>query len=45
MKELDARGWLVKNKNGKPLESRKVPDKDTAHGIAVYQDMIGNCAD
>lgn len=44
MKELDTRGWLVKNQNGKPLESIKVPDKNTAHGIAVYQEKI-SCAD
>ena len=44
MKELDTRGWLVKNQNGKPLESIKVPDKNTVHGIAVYQEKI-SCAD
>ena len=44
MKELETRGWLVKNQNGKPLESIKVPDKNTAHGIAVYQEKI-SCAD
>ena len=44
MKELETRGWLVKNNNGKSLESIKVPDKNTAHGIAVYQEKI-SCAD